>query len=109
LAEYKTKSFADFDFNGKFAVFNFAGDKEEDNSIEKTFKTLYLSLKRLNAQIELVEKSYAFQATINNYKYKDDDIEIEEDIGFSVELYTNGEFSTNAVILKDEKHQHLHL
>jgi len=65
-------------------------------------KNLYVSLKRINAEIELAEKSYNFQVTINNYKYKEDEIEVEEDIGFSVELYTNGEFSTNAVLLKDD-------
>jgi len=56
----------------------------------------------MNAEIELVEKSYCFQATINNYKYKEDEIELEEDIGFSIELYANGEFSTKAVLLKDD-------
>jgi len=102
LNDYATKSYADFDFKGKFNVFNFNGDKDNDNSIEKVFKNLYISLKRKNAEIELVPKSYNFQASINNYKYFEDDIEVEEDIGFSVELYTNGEFSTNAIILKDE-------
>jgi len=102
LNDYKTKSFTDFDFKGKFTVFNFIGDSDNSCSIDKVFKNLYLDLKKRGAEIELTEKSYILQATINNYKYKEDDIEVEEDIGFSVELYTNGEFSSNAVITKDD-------
>jgi len=101
LNDYKKASFNDFDFKGKFSVFNFTGNIENSNSIDQVFKNLYLSLKAKKAEIELTEKSYILQATIN-YKYKEDELDVEEDIGFSVELYTNGDFSTNAVIMKDE-------
>jgi len=102
LTNYKVKNYADFDFSGKFAVLNFMGDSENKMTIEKVFETLYISLKRMKANIEMVEKAYSLNATIEAFKYKEDDIELEEAIGFSVDLYSNGEFSTNAVIMKDD-------
>jgi serine/threonine protein kinase len=102
LSNYKQRKFEDFDFTGKFSVFNFEGDSENDFSIDKVFKTLIVSLKKNKAEVELVEGAYSFEVKINNYKYLEEDVEVEEDIAFSVELYSNGEFSSNAVVYRDD-------
>jgi len=39
-----------------------------------------------------------------NFKYPEDEIDVEEELGFSIELYSsNDKLSTTAVLLKDEK------
>ena len=101
LATYKIKDFSELDHNGKFSVFYFFGDMENDLSIEKIFKTLIISLKKMKAYIELVNGSYQINTRLN-FKYEEDEIEVEEELAFSIELYRNGQFSSSAVLKKDE-------
>lgn len=49
-----------------------------------------------------MKDSYRLDVKVNGYKYLEDEIEVEEDIAFSVELFSNGEFSTNVVLMKDD-------
>jgi serine/threonine protein kinase len=102
LSSYKVRKFEDFNFNGKFSVLNFVGDSENDFSIEKVFKNLVVSLQRIKAETHLADGAYQINVEIKNYKYLEDEVEVEEDIGFTVELYSNGEFSSNAVIYKED-------
>ena len=102
LSNYRIRSFGEFNYSGKFSVLNFIGDSENDMSIGKVFKILVLSLKKMKAEVELIEGFYHFNVVINNYKYFEDEIEVEEDISVTVELYSNGEFSSNAVVLRNE-------
>jgi len=49
-----------------------------------------------------LKKSYNCNVKLN-YKYKEDEIDVEEELGFSIELYcSNDKLSTTAVLLKDE-------
>jgi len=87
---------------GKLSVLKFKGDKENSQKNEDILKSLYISLKAKNAEINLVEKSYNCNVKLN-YKYKEDEIDVEEELGFSIELYcSNDKLSTTAVLLKDE-------
>jgi len=81
--------------------FYFNGNEENNFSIDNAFKFIYTNLTAKNSELELNKNNFVIHAKIN-FRYNENEFELEENLNFRVELFTNGDHSSVAIIVKED-------